>query len=564
MNLEMTIVSSLEKVYKSKEASTLKPLKKLSGLRGETISFQLDYVLEHDIPAWGQLSVEGPLAHLLRIRQVELMPVTRPKDFRADGDYLETEPCAMPDLLKEADLSFIPLIPGYHRSLWVDVEIPFGQGEDTRLQTDDPKDVIPAGTYNMEFTLTPLGEGACDPCKASIRIEIIDARLPELTLCHTEWFYGDCIANYYGIEPMSEAFFRVCRNFIRTAAKRNINTMLTPIFTPALDTAVGGERRTVQLVDVTVTGEDTYSFDFKNLERWIRMCLEEGIRFFEMAHLFTQWGCKCAPKILGQKEGETVRLFGWETDALSPKYASFLKQFLPALKDKLEEMGVLEHTFLHLSDEPGEKDRDTYEKVNHLVRSIVPGFKILDAMSDVEFYKRGLIDVPACATDHIGPFLKEMPENLWAYYCCAQGRNSANRFMAMPSARNRVLGLQLYRYKLQGFLHWGYNYYNCMYSYHSIDPYRTVDAEGGVPAGDPFLVYPGRDQVPEESIRLMVLDEAFNDVRALNLLESLTSYEETVALITAPLNFSHYPMEGSFYTELREKVNEAIARHIKR
>ena len=41
--------------------------------------------------------------------------------------------------------------------------------------------------------------------------------------------------------------------------------LLTPVFTPPLDTAVGGERRTVQLVDVKAEGNQ-YTFGFANLK----------------------------------------------------------------------------------------------------------------------------------------------------------------------------------------------------------------------------------------------------------------------------------------------------------
>ncbi len=43
-----------------------------------------------------------------------------------------------------------------------------------------------------------------------------------------------------------------------------INMILTPLFTPPLDTKVGGERPTVQLVDVNMDG-DKYTFNFDNL-----------------------------------------------------------------------------------------------------------------------------------------------------------------------------------------------------------------------------------------------------------------------------------------------------------
>ena len=49
--------------------------------------------------------------------------------------------------------------------------------------------------------------------------------------------------------------------------KRGINMILTPQFTPPLDTGVGYERTTVQLVEVFKEA-DGWRFDFKNLRRF--------------------------------------------------------------------------------------------------------------------------------------------------------------------------------------------------------------------------------------------------------------------------------------------------------
>ena len=51
-----------------------------------------------------------------------------------------------------------------------------------------------------------------------------------------------------------------------------------------------------------------------------------------------------------------------------------------------------------------------------------------------------------------------------------------------------------------------------------MNPYLDTDADQGVPAGDPFQVYPGEDGMPEESIRMMVFDQALADLRACELL----------------------------------------------
>lgn len=79
----------------------------------------------------------------------------------------------------------------------------------------------------------------------------------------------------------------------------------------------------------------------------------------------------------------------------------------------------------------------------------------------------------------------------------------ANQFLNMPSARNRILGCQLWLNEAKGFLHWGFNFYNDGLSHRSIDPFRETDAGGHFPAGDSFVVYPGEDGALD-SLRLEV------------------------------------------------------------
>ena len=46
---------------------------------------------------------------------------------------------------------------------------------------------------------------------------------------------------------------------------------ITPVFTPPLDTKIGEERPTFQIVEVEYKDEK-YTFDFSNLEKWLRLC----------------------------------------------------------------------------------------------------------------------------------------------------------------------------------------------------------------------------------------------------------------------------------------------------
>ena len=140
-------------------------------------------------------------------------------------------------------------------------------------------------------------------------------------------------------------------------------------------------------------------------------------------------------------------------------------------------------------------------------------FTIIDALSNYEFYKLGLVKCPIPANNHIEPFLENQVPGLWTYYCCSQGVDVSNRFLAMPSYRTRIIGAQLYKYDIKGFLQWGYNFYYTRLSKYQIDPFATTDGECSWPAGDPFSVYPGKDQVLE-SIRSELFYQALQDVRA--------------------------------------------------
>ncbi|MOA12661.1 hypothetical protein D3C78_1326730 [compost metagenome] len=138
----------------------------------------------------------------------------------------------------------------------------------------------------------------------------------------------------------------------------------------------------------------------------------------------------------------------------------------------------------------------------------------------------------------------------------------ANRFFAQPSARNRILGIQLYLYNISGFLHWGYNFYNSSHSREKLNPYAVTDSGNAFPSGDPFVVYPGPDFMPIESLRLRVFHQGLQDLRALQLLESLTDRATVEQLIDQQLGmritFKRYPHQASVLLRLREQVNARI------
>ena len=496
--VEMKLLSSLEKVFPASDVVEA-PLV-LQALQGETVSFQLALRLKENQQIKVLPRVMGPIAAHVRLRQVVGVPVRMAHYPDGDADTLCGGATGLyPDLLQEIRPQGLRLTTAW-TTIWVDVST----------------DALSAGTYSVTVQIQD-GKGAT-LSERTILVEVLAAVLPSQKLLLTRWFHCDGLARLYRTEAFSEKHWEVIENQLRTAVKHGMNMLLTPVHTPPLDTAVGHERMTIQLVDVFREG-GVYRFNMEKLCRWIRMAKGCGITHFEVAHLYTQWGAKHAPKIMATVDGEYRRIFGWETDAVCDEYRGFLAAYIPAIRQVFAQEGVAESNVRwHISDEPSGAQLDSYLAAKRQVEDLLQGCIIMDALSNFEYYQQGIVQCPVVATDHAEPFLQAQVPDMWVYYCCVQYKKVANMFIAMPSSRSRVLGFQLFRNRAAGFLHWGYNFYNCMGSWYGVNPYLDTDADQGVPAGDPFQVYPGEDGLPEESIRLMVFSEAMADLRACELL----------------------------------------------
>ncbi len=537
--IESRLYSALEKIFPD-DAPAESPLH-LSGFQNETQSFQLAFRAD----TWQEIAVEAACpAGEIRIRQVKAVLVRMASYPDGGADCLrQGVPGLYPDRLEELRPHALKACPWW-TALWIDF-IPHN---------------APAG--ECPITLRLRDENGMLLAERTVHAQVLPGELPPQRLLVTRWFYCDGLARYYGAEPFSEEHWRLIENSLRCAVRHGTNMLLTPIHTPPLDTAVGHERMTTQLVDITVERGE-YSFGMDKLRRWIRLARECGITHFEMAHLYTQWGAGHAPKIMATADGEYRRIFGWETPAVCGEYRDFLAAYIPAVRAVLAEEGVAENTRWHISDEPSLAQLPGYLAAKHQAEDLLEGCIIMDALSNFDFYRQGVVEHPAVATDHADPFLDANTPDLWVYYCCVQYRREANTFIAWPSSRNRIFGFQLFRHNAAGFLHWGWNFYNCMGSHYGVNPYESTDADCGVPAGDPFQVYPGADGMPEESIRLMVFTHAMQDLRACEMLSARIGREAVNRLIDEtlgePLRFDTLA-DAETLLALRQRINEEIRR----
>ena len=541
--MKTLLLSSLTKVFKEKEPN-FPEFDSFSCLKNEKFSFQVAFAAECKEECKISVSVASPLKDDLTLYLVKDIPAGKNGYDNSDAFHYDLNRKSFPDLLMPID-GVITVKKNQWNSIWVEYS---------------PKRCT-AGIMKITVNIT-AGDKVFSK---TFTLNIIDKELPKQELLFTNWFHNDCLCTYYGVEVFSEDYWRIAENYIRNAAEHGVTMLLTPVFTPPLDTAVGGERPTVQLVKV-IKNKDKYSFDFENFRRYVKLCLDCGIEAFEISHFFTQWGAKHAPKIIATVNGKEKQIFGWNTAAAGKPYTQFLESFAKAFTKEVKALGIKNRCWLHVSDEPNKEQLKDYKKAADTVHRLFPGFNTFDALSDIDYYRNGLIKTPVCGEDEADVFKAEVKE-FWTYYCCTQVHNYLpNRMFSQPSQRSRILGVLLYKYDAKGFLQWGHNFWYSQYSKYPIDPFKVTDAGNAFPSGDAFVVYPGKDGKPLNSLRHLVFHEAFQDLRALKLLESLTSRKQVLSLIEfgldIPLSFRTYPHEQKWLLDLRDRVNTEIQKNI--
>ena len=129
----------------------------------------------------------------------------------------------------------------------------------------------------------------------------------------------------------------------------------------------------------------------------------------------------------------------------------------------------------------------------------------------------------------------------------------------MPLWRTRILGVQLYYYDIKGFLHWGYNFWNSSVSRSTVNPWLVNDSVGAYPAGDAFVVYPGKNG-PLDSLRLEILSDGWQDYRIAMLAEKYAGKQAVQAIFEEEgmKDFDIYSHEPKNYLKIREKLLNII------
>jgi len=534
-SIQASLVPSDQRVYLSTLVPVAESPEPIEVASNERFSFQV--AIRGTLPQPLRVAVSVSAGEwAARVRRVGHVPVEHLNTVRgepgADVEGADRIPGYVPDPLLEEATLFLP--PDETHTFWVTMRPP-GEG-------------VGAGEPVVEALISFPDEPSREPIRLRQPVRVHPLRLGEREgFPVTHWFYADALMDWYGTDGFDERFWELARRYITNLTDHGSDMLLVPLFTPPLD----GVKRPTQLLRVEAEGEGGYRFDWGDVERYIRLARECGVRYFEWSHLFTQWGVEHAIRVYhGQGRDESALLWPPDTGATSALYHDFLACLLPEFHRFLARHGLLEISFFHLSDEPHEDHRANYRAAREMIRELAPWMKVMDAMTDIGFAADGLIDLPVPLVE-TAPAFHAAGIDAGCYYCCVPRGRYLNRLMETPLAKIGMHGLLFYRWGFRLFLHWGYNYWYQRRSRHLLDPFTRQDG-GSWPNwayGDPFVVYPGPEG-PLDSIRWEVFAESLQDYSLL----AAAGVERDDPLLAELVDFADFPKDAAWRRTLRCEV----------
>ena len=142
-------------------------------------------------------------------------------------------------------------------------------------------------------------------------------------------------------------------------------------------------------------------------------------------------------------------------------------------------------------------------------------------------------------------------DEIWFYTCVFPQGEYANRFIEQPLIKTRLLHWINFKYGATGYLHWGYNQWT------ADDPTtHTTRPHNGppyLPAGDPWIVYPGKNG-PLASIRFAAMRDGVVDYELLCMLSEKDNEQAQGFAAKLVLDFDKYNTDIKAFREIRKEM----------
>ncbi len=384
------------------------------------------------------------------------------------------------DVLSEAAPR--PLPAKTAQPIWLTLQVPAGQA---------------AGTYSGQV------EVLCDAASVrrfAVELQVIGEDLPVATKDRFYldlWQHPGAIARYHEVELWSEPHWALIRAYTRLLAGAGQNPITACIIHDPWASQTYDAHPT--MVEWVREADGSFSFDFTQFDRYVALCLEEGlpgpINCYSLA-MGPGKRMDCPIRYWDANENRYKKL---DSTVGDDTYQSVWRQFFAAFTPHLKEKGWFDNTCIAMDEAPEEKMQAMFAVLPQEYKVALAGnyHEALDErIHDYCVFYPGAEQAVAKARrarGHITTF----------YTCC--GPAFPNTFAFSPPVESRLLGWIALQRNGDGYLRWAFASW----------PEAPLDSTdwGNWPAADTFVVYPG----PRSSVRFELMKRGIQDFNAWHL-----------------------------------------------
>ena len=532
--LELWAVDPLVKVF-SDACPARGTRAEADAARGEDVTFQV--VVRSSGAVTGLAVSVSPFTarrgkeflHARAPRFVGYVPVDRPTQSPSK-DQLRKPPADYPDPLLETGV--MDLEPNRAQPVWITLHVP----EDAEQ-----------GRHEAEVTLRGTVNGRELAAEKRLSLRVYRARVEKTRLWVTDWFSMQSQHMEIHPEAETEEYYALLERYARNMAEHRHNVaIISPL----------------SLAEYSAGPDGKLVIDFARFDRWVEIFKRAGvIGRIEGGHIGGRagdWGSQFVVRIRQVKDGKVESA---SADPTSPEAEAFYAQFFPALTAHLREKGWLDCYLQHLADEPIKSNIGTYRAMAALLRRHAPELKIMEACHTKDLV--GAMDVWVPQLNYLGDDFEHYQdrqkagEEVWFYTCVFPQGEYANRFIEQPLIKTRLLHWINFRYGVTGYLHWGYNHWTEDSPFtHTTRPHHGPPY---LPAGDPWIVYPGKDG-PLDSIRFDAMRDGIVDHELLSQLAEKDP-KKAMRLATRHVQgFAKYDTDVKDFRKTRRDLLKSVSR----
>jgi len=427
-----------------------------------------------------------------------------------------------------------------------------------------PSDKGSAGDYSGELIITTDTESHRIP----VVLHVWNFAIPEKpTMYVTNWLHTMQIESQYLVRKGSEEYW----NIVEKIAQDMIDHRQNVIFTP------------LNLIKSTKLPNGSYTFDFKDYEKWVAIFMRRGFVAIEGSHLFHPGN---SYDIRYQVKGSSNKVSFDRKQLETTEGKAYLSNLLSALHKENVKLGIADKYLQHVGDEPKPEQLGLYKEIAGIVHKSMPGVPTFDATDMPLEMIKGMTDIPV-------PLLKQNMDKTqtagnkwgkWWYTAMGPRGKFPNRFIDYPLLKMRIIPWLSWGYGMNGYLHYAYNWW---LSPSGKSPREDVDQGGKYPPGDGFIVYPplaDKSRSPVSSMRWEAFRDGLEDYEYLVLLRQwrdrqidskslsqskgpanvpatakLVDTNKLLAAIEAATGDAQsYPRDPTFISEMRYKIGALL------